>query len=158
AWFRRLSLLTLLNWRSFEIWPGKVCWSSPAEAEEFLWSGGTGDCKASRRSSTRIAPLRGWLHASAWTYLLFLPTPTTCIWTTRNQRSVRCGTSARRSWTSTQGLAISHPGIWAQKSNPCCAFCATAGRKLLLFLAGIGARRLSDLPAHTCFPIATVRK
>ena len=56
--------LTLLNSKSFAIWSSKACWSSPAEAEEFPWSGGTGDCKASRQSSTRIASPRCWPHAS----------------------------------------------------------------------------------------------
>ena len=76
GWFRRLSRLRLLNWRSFAIWSSRVCWSSRAVAEGFRWSGATGDCKASRPSSTRIAPPRCWLHASAQISLLFLLTPT----------------------------------------------------------------------------------
>src|SRR5208282_1795762 len=47
---------------------------------------------------------------------------------------------------------------WARKSNPCCAFCATAGRKPSSLLARICARQLPDLLAHTCSPITTVRE
>src|ERR1039458_956867 len=97
-------------------------------------------------------------HASPPISLLLLRTPTTFIWTTRNQPKARFGKSAPTSWTSTPGLAISRPATWAPKSNPCCAFCARAARKLLLLRARICVRRSSGLPAHTCSPIATVRK
>ena len=46
-WFRRRNRLKLLNSRSFEIWSSRACWSLRAEAEGFLWSGKTGDCRAS---------------------------------------------------------------------------------------------------------------
>jgi len=69
------------------------------------------------------------------------PTPNTCIWITRNPRSVRCDRLERRSCNNTQAAAISRPETWAQKSNPCCAFCAAAARKLSLLRAKICARR-----------------
>ena len=95
--------------------------------------------------------------------LLFLLIRIGYISITRNPRSVRCGAPQRLSWNRMRRLAISRPEIWARKSNPCCAFCGTAGKKPSLLLARICAKpwliwTARDLLARTCSPITIVRR
>ena len=96
--------------------------------------------------------------------LFVISTDADCVYLDYKKPTQRpLGRVKRRSWSNTPGLAIFRPATWAQRSNPCCASCATAARKPLLRRARICARRLLERAAklrqaHTCSPVANGRK
>ena len=164
--------IDIIELEVIRIWSSKACWSSPAGAEEFLWSEKDGKLQGVEAVIDKDRA-SAWLAARLGVDLFVISTDTDYVYLDYKKptQSASLAALARPSWKSTPGPAISRPETWARKSNPCCASCARAARKLSLLLARICARRSLDRrmldrpkldrpkfdrPAHTFSPITTV--